>query len=204
MAPGHGRRRPAAPRRGSGVGGQETRGTTLAAGRWRRVGGRRRAALLSPVGLLKTALVIAALGVLYVGVVVCLRATGLLVTDHSIPPLHKRQVFGVFAAMVVACLLTAFVAVQLVVAEHRRTAGEPEQPGLQRLHRAVRAAAQPDRVAGQPQRHVVGCVQLPRLRAHHHHPRAAQRRRPLPHDRRVLRLRRQGSRAHEPGRGREP
>ena len=73
---------------------------------------------------------------------------------------------------------------------------------MQRLHRAVRAAAEPDRVAGEPQRDVVGRVQLPRRRAHHHHPRAAQRRRPLPDDRRVLRLRRQRSGAHEPGRGR--
>ena len=37
---------------------------------------------------------------LYVGIVVCLRAAGLLVTDHSITQLHKRQLVGVFAALV--------------------------------------------------------------------------------------------------------
>ena len=56
---------------------------------------------------------------LYVGIVVCLRATGLLVTDHSIKPLHKREVVGVFAAMVVAVALTATVAVGIVADEHR-------------------------------------------------------------------------------------
>ena len=162
------------------------------------------AAVTVPLDLLRLTVLVAAVLVLYVGVVVCLRAAGLMTTDHSIPRLHKREVFGAFAAVVVAAGLTAFVAVGIVAAEHQRTPGEPEQPGLQRLHRAVRAAAQPDRVAREPQRHVVGGLQLPRRRAHHHDPRAAQRRRPLPHDRRLLRLRRQRSRAHEPRRRREP
>ena len=84
---------------------------------------------LSPVGLLKTALVIAALGVLYVGIVICLRATGLLVTDHSITPLHKRQVFGVFAAMVIVFVLTAVGAVQLVSSNTDSTRANPSNQG---------------------------------------------------------------------------
>ena len=88
--------------------------------------------------------------------------------------------------------------------QHRPTTSESQQPRVQRLHRAVRATAQPDRVAGEPQRDVVGRVQLPRCRAHDHDPRAAERGGPVLHARRVLRLRRQGARAHEPRRRREP
>ena len=162
------------------------------------------AAVTMPLDLLRLTVLVAAVLVLYVGVVVCLRAAGLLVTDHSIPRLHKREVFGVFAAMVVAAGADRVRRRRHRRPEHQRTPGEPEQPGLQRLHRAVRATAQPDRVARQPQRDVVGGVQLPRRRAHHHDPRAAQRRRPLPDARRLLRLRRQRSRAHEPRRRRQP
>ena len=72
---------------------------------------------------------IAALGVLYVGVVICLRATGLLVTDHSITPLHKRQVFGVFAAMFLVFLLTAVGAVQLVSNNTDSTRANPSNQG---------------------------------------------------------------------------
>ena len=70
---------------------------------------------------------------------------------------------------------TAFVAVGIVANNTTQATREPHQPGVQRLHRAVPAAAEPDRVAGEPQRDVVGGVRLPRRRAHHHHPRAAQR-----------------------------
>ncbi len=102
--------------------------------RWRLAGGVAlvvvgASALLSPVGLLKAALVIAALGVLYVGVVICLRATGLLVTDHSITPLHKRQVFGVFAAMLITFLVTAIGAVQLVSNNTDPTRANPSNQG---------------------------------------------------------------------------
>ena len=90
----------------------------------------------------------------------------------------------------------------LVAGNTDQPRGEPQQPGVQRLHRAVRAAAQPDRVAGEPQRDVVERVQLPRRRAHDHDPRAAERGRPVPDARRVLRLRRQRPRAHEPRRRR--
>ena len=154
--------------------------------------------------LFRTILVLAALLVLYVGIVICLRASGLLVTDHTIKKLHKRQVVGVFAAMIVAIVFTGTVAVGLVAGNTDQATSESQQPGVQRLHRAVRATAQPDRVAGEPQRDVVGRVQLPRRRAHDHDPRAAERGRPVLHARRVLRLRRQGARAHEPRRRREP
>ncbi len=157
-----------------------------------------------PEKVLHYSLLLAAGIALYIGIVVCLRAAGLLTTDHSIPKLHKRQLVGVFAAVIVSAGFTATIAVGLVAERHRPTARQPDQPGLQRLHRALRATVEPDRVAGQPQRDVVGRLQLPRRRAHHHHPRAAERGRPLPDDRRLLRLRRQRPRAHEPRRRREP
>ena len=103
-----------------------------------------------------------------------------------------------------AVAVTAIVAVGILAGNTSQATRQPHQPGLQRLHRAVPAAAQPDRVAGEPQRDVVGGVQLPRRRAHDHDPRAAQRRGPVPHARRVLRLRRQRARAHEPRRRRRP
>jgi hypothetical protein len=102
--------------------------------RWRLAGGIAllvvaATALISPIGLMQTALVIAALGVLYVGIVICLRATGMLVTDHSITPLHKRQVFGVFAAMFLVFVLTATLAVQLVSNNTESTRANPSNQG---------------------------------------------------------------------------
>ena len=138
------------------------------------------------------------------GIVICLRASGLLVTDHTIPKLHKRQVVGVFAAMIVAFVFTGTVAVGLVAGNTDQPRANPSNQGCNGYIELCRAAAQPDRVAGEPQRDVVERVQLPRRRAHDHDPRAAERGRPVPHARRVLRLRRQRARAHEPRRRREP
>jgi hypothetical protein len=86
-------------------------------------------ALTTPSGLFKAALVVAAVAVLYVGIVVCLRATGLLVTDHSITRLHKRQVIGVFVAMIAAIIVTATVAVQLVASNTDSIRANPTNQG---------------------------------------------------------------------------
>ena len=83
---------------------------------------------------------------LYVGVVVCLRATGLLVTDHSIPRLHKRQVVGVFAAMIVVVVLTA---------DGRRRARRRTTPTEPRRTRPTRAATATSSCAAQPLNQVV-------------------------------------------------
>ena len=77
---------------------------------------------------------------LYVGIVVCLRASGVLVTDHSIKPIHKREVALVLVAMIAGFMITATAAVQVVAASTETPEGEPDQPGLQRLRRAVRAS----------------------------------------------------------------
>jgi hypothetical protein len=102
--------------------------------RWRLAGGLvlvfvAALALTSPGTLFDFAFAVAALGVLYVGIVVCLRATGLLVTDHSIKPLHKRQVAGVFAAMVAAIVITASVAVAVVSSNTESARANPTNQG---------------------------------------------------------------------------
>jgi len=86
-------------------------------------------AVTKPSVLLHDALVVLAVGVLYVGIVVCLRASHLLVTDHSIARLHKRQVVGVFVAMVVATLLTATLAVGLVASGTQTARANPSNEG---------------------------------------------------------------------------
>jgi len=62
-------------------------------------------------------------------IVVCLRASGLLVTDHTIPRLHKREVFGVFAAAVVAASLTGFVAVDILANNTTEARANPTNQG---------------------------------------------------------------------------
>ena len=86
-------------------------------------------ALTEPIGLLYGVLGVLALGVLYVGMVVCLRATGLLVTDHSIPRLHARQVAGVALAMAASAALTGFVAVQVVSSNTGQVRANPSNQG---------------------------------------------------------------------------
>ena len=102
--------------------------------RWRFAGGiglmlLALATLTEPGGVFRLLLVVAAMLVLYVGIVVCLRASGLLVTDHSIPRLHKREVFGVFAAVVVAASLTAFVAVGILADNTSQPRANPTNQG---------------------------------------------------------------------------
>ena len=79
--------------------------------------------------LFRTILVLAALLVLYLGIVICLRASGLLVTDHTIKKLHKRQVVGVFAAMIVAIVFTGTVAVGLVAGNTDQPRANPSNQG---------------------------------------------------------------------------
>jgi hypothetical protein len=87
------------------------------------------AALTLPGGIARSLLFVAAVLTLYVGIVVCLRASGLLVTDHTIPRLHKREVFGVFAALVVASLLTGTVAVELLASNTSEPRANPSNQG---------------------------------------------------------------------------
>lgn len=102
--------------------------------RWRFAGGvglmvLALAAVTVPLDLLRLAVLVAAILVLYVGVVVCLRAAGLMATDHSIPRLHKRDVFGAFAAVAVAAGLTAFVAVGIVAQNTSEPRANPSNQG---------------------------------------------------------------------------
>jgi len=86
-------------------------------------------ALTVPVALLSALLWVAAVLVLYVGIVVCLRASGLLVTDHSIPRLKARQVVVVFAAMIVAIILVSTVAVGVVANNTEQARANPTNQG---------------------------------------------------------------------------
>jgi hypothetical protein len=59
---------------------------------------------------------LAGVALLYVAVVVALRAAGLLVADAPAPPFRKRQIAGVAAAMVGALVITASSATAVVAA----------------------------------------------------------------------------------------
>ncbi len=102
--------------------------------RWRFAGGLALmvlalAGLTVPGDVAHLLLLVAAVLTLYVGIVICLRASGLLVTDHSIPRLHKREVFGVFAAVVVAAVLTGFVAVGILANNTTEPRANPDNQG---------------------------------------------------------------------------
>ena len=75
----------------------------------------------------------------YVGVIVCLRASGLLVTDHAIPRLHKRQVVGVFATMVVGFVATGDASRSALVAAN--TTEPTAEPGPERAATATSSCA---------------------------------------------------------------
>lgn len=87
------------------------------------------AALTVPGGVFRLLLVVAALAVLYVGIVVCLRASGLLATDHTIPRLHKRQVVAVFAAVAAAAVFTAFIALGVLANNTDQPSANPTNQG---------------------------------------------------------------------------
>jgi hypothetical protein len=80
-------------------------------------------------GLFDVIVAVAGLLLLYVAVVICLRATGLLVTDHSIPRLHVRQVAAVFAMLVVAFLVTGTAAVAIVARNTDEVRANPTNQG---------------------------------------------------------------------------
>ena len=67
-------------------------------------------------GLFEFAVTIGAIGVMYLGVVLALRATGVLVPGRATPPLHTRQVLGVAAAMVIGFSVTAGAAIAIASA----------------------------------------------------------------------------------------
>ncbi|HEX5588138.1 MAG TPA: hypothetical protein VFZ17_12580 [Acidimicrobiia bacterium] len=102
--------------------------------RWRFAGGLSLAlvavlALMVPSRLFELALYVAAILLLYVGIVVCLRASGVLVTDHTIKRLHKREVALVFAALVAGALVTSSGAVSLVAASTEEAKANPSNQG---------------------------------------------------------------------------
>jgi hypothetical protein len=86
-------------------------------------------ALTVPGTLFGILLDVGALVLIYVGIVVVLRALRVLVTDHTVPRLHKRQVFAVFGVMVVTTLLTGTLAVGLVAGAQRDARANPTNQG---------------------------------------------------------------------------
>ena len=105
-----------------------------ASSRWRFAGGLALmvlalASLTIPGAVFRALLVVGAVLTLYLGIVICLRATGLMVTDHSIPRMHKREVFGVFAAVVAAGAITAFAAVGIVANNTTQPRANPSNQG---------------------------------------------------------------------------
>lgn len=86
-------------------------------------------ALTVPGPLFATLLDIAAILVVYVGIVVVLRALKVMVTDHDIPRLHRRQVLAVFAVMLGALLLTGAVATGLVAGSQSEAQANPTDEG---------------------------------------------------------------------------
>ncbi len=85
--------------------------------------------LTHPSGMFHLLLVALAIAAFYVGIIVCLRASGLMVTDHTIPRLHKRQIAGVFAAMVAAVLVTAIVATSILAGNTSQARANPTNQG---------------------------------------------------------------------------
>jgi hypothetical protein len=85
--------------------------------------------LTQPGEVASTLIDLLAVAAVYVGVIVCLRASGLLVTDHAIPKLHKRQVVAVFAAMAVGFIGTATVVVGAVASNTSEPVANPDQNG---------------------------------------------------------------------------
>ncbi len=80
-------------------------------------------------GLVDVLVAVAGLLLLYVAIVICLRATGVLVTDHSIRRLHVRQVAGVFATLVVAFFVTGTTAVAVVAGNTEEIRANPTNQG---------------------------------------------------------------------------
>ncbi|MET0894575.1 MAG: hypothetical protein ABWY80_01865 [Acidimicrobiia bacterium] len=102
--------------------------------RWRFAGGLALAALAglaltNLVMLLSWTGVALALVVLYVGIVVCLRASGALVTDHSLKRLHKREVALVLVALIAGFVVTGGGAAALLSASTHEPGANPTNQG---------------------------------------------------------------------------
>jgi hypothetical protein len=102
--------------------------------RWRFVGGLGLVVLAAfiltqPAQTARAVVQLLAILGLYLGVVICLRASGLLVTDHSIPKLPKRQLFGVFGVMVLGFMATGGIAIAAVAANTTEPTANPEANG---------------------------------------------------------------------------
>lgn len=72
--------------------------------------------LTQPADLARTVVALGALLGLYIGVVICLRAGGILVTDHGIPRLRRRWVMLVGACLVLAMVGSVAMTVTVVAA----------------------------------------------------------------------------------------
>jgi hypothetical protein len=108
--------------------------TQRASRRWRFAGGLALAflalaALTIPGTLVQVLVFVAAVLVLYAGIVICLRASGALVTDHSIKRINAGEVAAVVATMVAGFLLTATIAVQLVASGTAEAKANPTDQG---------------------------------------------------------------------------
>ena len=108
--------------------------TRRASPRWRFAGGLGLAAvavlvLTKPAELSRVVLVTAAVLLLYVAIVVCLRAAGVLVTDHSLHRLHVREVALVAAAVFAGSLVTGTAMVALVSANTEQAHANPSDQG---------------------------------------------------------------------------
>ena len=102
--------------------------------RWRLTGGLGIMALgglllTQPVETARLVVDFAALIVLYVGVVVCLRSTGVLVTDHAIHRLKKRSLALVFVSMAAAAAIAATGAGALVATTQNTRRANPNTQG---------------------------------------------------------------------------
>jgi hypothetical protein len=102
--------------------------------RWRFAGGLALAllagmALTNPGQLGEYAIAAAALVLLYAAIVVCLRASGMLVTDPSIKRLHKREVALVVVALFAGTTVTAIGATSLVASGTNTERASPTNQG---------------------------------------------------------------------------
>jgi hypothetical protein len=85
--------------------------------------------LTRPTQTARTLVDLVAILGLYVAIVICLRASGVLETDHSIARLKKRQVAGVLGAMLAASVVTGSLAIVAVSATTSAPKANPVQSG---------------------------------------------------------------------------
>jgi hypothetical protein len=105
-----------------------------ASARWRFAGGLLLALaavwlLTNPTDVASAAVVVVGVLVLYAAIVVCLRASGVLVTDHEIKRIHTREVALVLVAMIAGVALTASAAVAVVSSSTEQERANPTNQG---------------------------------------------------------------------------